>query len=77
MKSPFKSLPSCFIPFLACLGISHALSASVAYQVSSIPAELDGVKSVFTKYVSVYGLHVLASSNVSDAKVIHTANVLA
>ncbi|MBT4223827.1 MAG: YHYH protein [Opitutae bacterium] len=77
MKSPVNFLSVCLIPFLSFIGISLTLPASVAYQVSSLPTELDGVKSVFTKYVSVYGLHVLASSNVSDAKVIHTANVLA
>jgi len=53
------------------------LHAQTAYQVSALPPELEDVKSVFTKYVSVFGLHILATSTVSDTKVIHTANVLA
>ena len=45
------------------------LHASTVYQVTALPPELEDVKSVFTKYISVFGLYILATSTVSDTKV--------
>ena len=44
---------------------------------TTLPNDLQSASSVFSKYVEVFGLRVLATSSVSDAKVLHTANVLA
>jgi hypothetical protein len=44
---------------------------------TTLPSDLQSASSVFSKYVEVFGLRVLATSGVSDAKVLHTANVLA
>ena len=44
---------------------------------NTLPSDLQSASSVFSKYVDVFGLRVLATSSVSDAKVLHTANVLA
>ena len=44
---------------------------------TTLPSDLQSASSVFSKYVEVFGLRVLATSSVSDAKVLHTANVLA
>ena len=42
-----------------------------------MPNDLREASNVFTKYVEVFGLRILATSAVPDAKVLHTANVLA
>ena len=44
---------------------------------NSLPVDLQNASSVFTKSVEVFGLRVLATDSVPDAKVLHTANVLA
>ena len=44
---------------------------------TTLPSDLQSASSVFSKYVDVFGLRILATSGVSDAKVLHTANVLA
>ncbi len=44
---------------------------------SALPDDLSEASNVFSKSVEVFGLRVLATSSVSDAKVLHTANVLA
>ena len=44
---------------------------------TTLPSDLQSASSVFSKYVEVFGLRVLATSSVSDAKVLHAANVLA
>tara|TARA_B100001057_G_scaffold68576_1_gene62300 strand:+ start:3598 stop:6030 length:2433 start_codon:yes stop_codon:yes gene_type:complete len=44
---------------------------------TTLPGDLQSASSVFSKYVEVFGLRILATSGVSDAKVLHTANVLA
>jgi hypothetical protein len=44
---------------------------------NSLPVDLQNASSVFTKCVEVFGLRVLATDSVPDAKVLHTANVLA
>ena len=44
---------------------------------TTLPNDLQSASSVFSKYVEVFGLRVLATSSVSDAKVLHTASVLA
>ena len=44
---------------------------------STLPDDLSAASSVFGKSVEVFGLRVLGTSSVSDAKVLHTANVLA
>ena len=44
---------------------------------STLPDDLSDASNVFSKSVEVFGLRVLATSSVSDAKVLHTANVLA
>ncbi|MBG30154.1 MAG: hypothetical protein CMI31_09150 [Opitutae bacterium] len=44
---------------------------------TTLPSDLQSASSVFSKYVEVFGLRVLATASVSDAKVLHAANVLA
>lgn len=44
---------------------------------TSFPSDIQSVSLIFSKYVEVYGLRILATSNVPDPKVLHTANVLA
>ncbi len=44
---------------------------------SSFPADIAASKTVFDKCVEVFGLRVLATSGVSEAKTLYTANVLA
>ena len=44
---------------------------------NSLPVDLQNASNVFTKSVEVFGLRVLATDSVPDAKVLHTANVLA
>jgi hypothetical protein len=44
---------------------------------TTLPSDLQSASSVFSKYIEVFGLRILATSSVSDAKVLHTANVLA
>ena len=44
---------------------------------SALPNDLSEASNVFSKSVDVFGLRVLATSSVTDAKVLHTANILA
>ncbi|MEC8778888.1 MAG: hypothetical protein VXX28_07625, partial [Verrucomicrobiota bacterium] len=44
---------------------------------NTLPDDLSSASNVFGKSVEVFGLRVLATSSVPDAKVLHTANVLA
>ena len=44
---------------------------------STLPDDLSEASNVFSKSVDVFGLRVLGTSSVSDAKVLHTANILA
>ena len=44
---------------------------------NTLPDDLSAASNVFGKSVEVFGLRVLATSSVPDAKVLHTANVLA
>ena len=61
-----------------CFSIIPSALWGNAFTISTtLPADLQPVSSVFSKYVEVFGLRVLATSGVSDAKVLHTANVLA
>ena len=54
--------------------ISYGNSFTIS---NSLPNDLREASNVFTKYVEVFGLRILATSAVPDAKVLHTANVLA
>ena len=58
-------------------GLPAHASATTPIQLSTFPAELEATKTVFDKYVEVFGLRVLATSGVSEAKTLHAANVLA
>lgn len=44
---------------------------------TSFPPDIQSASSVFSKYVEVYGLRILATTKVPDLKVLHTAHVLA
>ena len=44
---------------------------------ASFPSDIAASKTVFDKCVEVFGLRVLATSGVSEAKILHAANVLA
>ena len=57
--------------------MSHALQGNAFTISTTLPNDLQSASSVFSKYVDVFGLRILATSGVSDAKVLHTANVLA
>ena len=57
---------------LSSMGFGNSFTLS-----NTLPDDLSDASNVFTKYVEVFGLRVLATSTVSDEKVLHTANVLA
>ena len=59
--------------FFIC-SISYGNSFTIS---NSLPNDLREASNVFTKYVEVFGLRILATSAVPDAKVLHTANILA
>ena len=48
-----------------------------SFSVGAVPADVDDFGDIFSKYVNVFGVHVLARDGVSDNKVLHCANVLA
>jgi hypothetical protein len=48
-----------------------------AFSVSEVPSDLDDFGDIFSKYVNVFGVHVLARDGVADNKVLHCANILA
>lgn len=50
----------------------------LSFEVTSIPADVHpAFINAFEKYVNVFGIHLFATSGVSDAKLLHTANVMA
>ena len=57
---------------LSSMGFGNSFTLS-----NTLPDDLSEASNVFSKYVEVFGLRVLAASTVSDEKVLHTANVLA
>ncbi|HAD21246.1 MAG TPA: hypothetical protein DCF87_03920 [Opitutae bacterium] len=67
MKSAFLLFPLVFF----------SAQANVFTVTKSLPVDLQNASNVFTKSVEVFGLRVLATDSVPDAKVLHTANVLA
>ena len=68
MKCLFLPASILFVSFLN--GNSFTIS-------NSLPSDLQSASNVFTKSVEVFGLRVLSTNTVADAKVLHTANVLA
>ena len=57
---------------------SYAKSNEIGIAVSStLPSELSQISSYFSSYVSVFGIHVVATSKVDNAKLLHAAYVLA
>jgi len=67
MKSAFFLLPL----------VIFSAQANVFTVSNSLPVDLQNASNVFTKSVEVFGLRVLATDSVPDAKVLHAANVLA
>ncbi len=61
---------------LLALGSLKSFSGSIQLS-TSFPSDIEASKTVFDKCVEVFGLRVLATSGVSEAKTLHTANVLA
>ena len=61
---------------LLTLGLLKSFSESVQLS-ASFPSDIESSKTVFDKCVEVFGLRVLATSGVSEAKTLHAANVLA
>jgi len=59
-------------PFIIFIAQGNPFTVSI-----SLPVDLQNASNVFTKSVEVFGLRVLATNTVPDAKVLHTANVLA
>jgi hypothetical protein len=68
---------SLFICTLILPLVFRNLSAEPIQLSSSFPSDIELSKTVFDKCVEVFGLRVLATSGVSEAKTLHTANVLA
>jgi len=58
------------------LGLLKSFAGSIQLS-TSFPSDIEASKTVFDKCVEVFGLRVLATSGVSEAKTLHTANVLA
>ena len=46
-------------------------------QITDLPSEWQFLAKVFTKYVNVFGVHIFATENTLNAKVLHAAHVLA
>ena len=44
---------------------------------TTLPAQFSEVSATFTKYMTVFGVHLFATTGVEDAKLIHAAKVLA
>ena len=63
-------LPASILFFSFLNGNSFSIS-------NSLPSDLQSASNVFSKSVEVFGLRVLSTNTVWDAKVLHTANVLA
>ena len=57
--------------------VIFSAQANVFTVSNSLPVDLQNASNLFTKSVEVFGLRVLATDSVPDAKVLHTANVLA
>ena len=57
--------------------VIFSAQANVFTVSNSLPVDLQNASNVFTKSVEVFGLRVLATDSVPDAKVLHAANVLA
>ncbi len=47
------------------------------FVLGGVPEGLSDAEDYFSKYISVFGVHVLATSDVSDAKIQHAAGVMA
>jgi len=62
--------------FLLTLGLLKPFADPIQLS-ASFPSDIAASKTVFDKCVEVFGLRVLATSGVSEAKTLHTANVLA
>jgi len=45
--------------------------------IGDLPEELAGFKSYFSKYINIFGVHIVASSDTPDEKVLHAAKVMA
>jgi len=45
--------------------------------VGELPLKLEGFKAFFSKYVDVFGVHIVATSDTPDVKVLHAARVMA
>ncbi|MEC8678722.1 MAG: hypothetical protein VXX85_07700 [Candidatus Margulisiibacteriota bacterium] len=43
----------------------------------SLPSELDDIAPYFTRYASVFGIHIVATDQVQDDRILHAAHVLA
>jgi hypothetical protein len=46
-------------------------------QIEDVPGEHAKLGSVFTKYVNIFGIHIFATADTSDHKVLHAAHVMA
>jgi hypothetical protein len=76
MKSGKRSFVRAIL--IGCVSMTPPVLWGNAFTISTtLPSDLQSASSVFSKYVEVFGLRILATSSVSDDKVLHTANVLA
>mgnify|MGYP006218143211 CR=1 FL=1 len=65
-------------PFFILITIAIAsVSAKSDFVIGPVPSDAPTGLNVFTKHVDVLGLHVFAKSNVSDSRILHSANILA
>jgi len=58
------------------LMLSENTNAEV-FAVSTIPKEFSRAKSIYPKYINVFGVHIFASKKVRDRKLIYAANIMA
>ena len=49
----------------------------LVFEILSLPPELHEVPPAFTKYVQVWGIHIIGTSSTPDQKILHAANVMA
>ena len=75
--SLFTEIQIMRLVFWSLLFMTSILRAQLFQVTEELSSDLQSLSGIFSKQVDVFGLRVLSTSSVSDAKVLHTANVLA
>lgn len=54
-----------------------APQTTMSFEISPLVPEVDSFSPIFTQYVNVWGVHIVATSSTPEEKVLHAANVMA